>query len=164
MKKIIAFMKLKHSGLTQIDLMTDGCAGQFKNKFYFSNLFHAKQEFGVEMTANFYEANHGKSLCDSIGGTLKRSVRARVLTGSHNVYNAKEFVECALTFVKKIEVWEAKQVDVEEDRKIVEERWSNAKTIKGTRAFHFFAPSQEREGYLECAVTSLGHGKVFRKA
>lgn len=164
MKKIIEFLKLKYSGLRQIDLMTDGCAGQFKNKFYFSNLLHAEQEFGVEMIANFYEAHHGKSLCDSIGGTLKRSVRARVLTGSHNVYNAKGFVECALEFVKKIEVWEAKQDEVEADRKTVEERWNKAKTISGTRSFHYIKPSQEREGYLECAVTSLGHGKVLRKA
>jgi hypothetical protein len=144
--------------------MTDGCAAQFKNKFFFSNILHAAELFGVILTAHFFPTHHGKSLCDAIGGTLKRNVRARVLTGNFTVYNAKQFVECANTFVKKIEVWEVKQEDVLEDRKTVEEQWRVAKTITGTRSFHFFKKSQDREGYLECAITSLSHGKVLRKA
>jgi hypothetical protein len=163
MKKIIAHMKVKYPELEEIELMTDGCAGQFKNKFFLSNLMHAVEEFGVKLTANYYPSHHGKSLCDSIGGTIKRNVRARVLTGEFTVYNAKDFVECANSFVKKIVVWEVKQTEVVTERKKVEARWAEVKTVTGTRSFHYFKPSVEKIGYLRCAVTSLGHGSVYRK-
>jgi hypothetical protein len=164
MKKMIEFLRKKYPDLEELELMTDGSAAQFKNKFYFSNLMSSKELFGILMKANFYETHHGKSICDAIGGVLKRNVRARVLTGKFNVYNAKDFVQCSNSFVKKIEVWEVKQEDVMESRKIVADQWERAKTITGTRSFHYFAPSKEREGFLECAITSLGHGKVLRKA
>lgn len=162
MMKIIKFMKENYPGLLKIELMSDGCAAQFKNKFYLSNLLHA-EEFGVKLTAYFYGTNHGKSLCDAVGGTLKRHVRARTLTGEFNIYNAKDFVECSSTFVKNIIVWEVNQDQVLEIKTKIDSRWSKLKTLSGTRSFHFFKPSETHTGYLDCAVTSFGHGLVTRK-
>jgi hypothetical protein len=163
MKKIIKYVKELYPELEHIELITDGCAGQFKNRFYVSNLEFAKAELGVTTRANFYSTHHGKSRCDSIGGTLKRNVFGRILTGEHTVYNAKEFVACAKTFVKEIIVWSVDQKDVIESVKLVQPRWTNTVTVSGTQGYHSFRPVPGKPGFVECAETSLGDGLQVKR-
>ena len=53
---------------------SDGCAGQYKNRYNFINLLHHEEDFELQAEWNFFATSHGKNACDGIGGTLKRSV------------------------------------------------------------------------------------------
>lgn len=155
--EIIKLVKLKHPDLKHVSFYSDGCAQQFKNKFYLSNLQYSELDFGVTSEAHFSASFHGKSICDGIGGCLKRNVYAEVLRGTTNVYNASQFVQCASKFTKNITVFEIKQSDVDKANAKFKERWENAVTVKGTRAFHSFKVSGEKN-FLDCATSSLGYG------
>ena len=73
-KAILADLKCKLPGLSTIIYFTDGCAGQYKNRNNFYNLFQHKSDFGLNARSVFFATSHGKQLCDRIGGTVKRLV------------------------------------------------------------------------------------------
>lgn len=143
----------RHQKLEKIRMMSDGCAQQFKNKFTLTNLLHAKDDFGVKMEWHFFPTSHGKSAADGLGGTFKRNVFARVLTGELEVGNAKEFYECAKSFAGKTTIFLSLNNAVQDVKGKLNERWKSVKTIAGTRNFHFFSPSDEA-GKIQAAVSS----------
>ena len=58
----------------KIHYFTDGCAAQYKNRYNFAGLCYHETFYGIKCEWNFFATSHGKSACDGIGGTLKRSV------------------------------------------------------------------------------------------
>jgi hypothetical protein len=142
-KIIINDLKTKFPELERVRIMSDGCAGQFKNKFTLSNILHAAEDFGVIVEWDFFPTSHGKSPADGLGGLFKRSVRHRVLTGKWEVYDAKGFYECAKSFSQDTNLFHVTKEQVKVHDKVLNSRWSNLKTIKGTREFHHFEPSLE---------------------
>ena len=52
--------------------MPDGCAGQYKNCYNFSNLCHV-EDYGVPAEWHFFATSHGKSPADGMAGTVKRT-------------------------------------------------------------------------------------------
>ena len=58
--------------LSKIYYFSDGCAGQYKNRYNFLNLYYHKMDFDVECEWHFFATSHGKSACDGIGGVVKR--------------------------------------------------------------------------------------------
>ena len=60
-------------GLCKIHYFSDGCAGQYKNKFNFINISSHTTDFGIACEWHFFATSHGKSACDGIGGTVKRA-------------------------------------------------------------------------------------------
>ena len=66
----ISYLQTESPHVKKIHYFTDGCAGQYKNKYKFVNLCHHEDDFGLEGEWNFFATNHGKSACD---GTVKRS-------------------------------------------------------------------------------------------
>jgi hypothetical protein len=54
---------------------SDGCAGQYKNRKNFVNLYHHKADFGIEAEWNFFATAHGKGPPDAIGGNSKRLMK-----------------------------------------------------------------------------------------
>ena len=53
---------------------SNGCVAKFKSFKNFINLCHHSKDFDLNAEWVFFAINHGKSLCDGIGGTVKRSV------------------------------------------------------------------------------------------
>ena len=53
---------------------TDGSAPQYKNRYNFAGLCYHETFYGIKSEWNFFATSHGKSACDGIGGTVKRSV------------------------------------------------------------------------------------------
>ena len=50
----------------------DGCTGQYKNYKNMLNLCFHKSDFNKAASWSFFATSHGKSPCDSVGGTVKR--------------------------------------------------------------------------------------------
>jgi len=56
---------------TYVEYFSDGCESQYKNKKSFYNLCMHNQDYSMQASWSFLHTNHGKPLCDRIGGTVK---------------------------------------------------------------------------------------------
>ena len=78
--------RLSYPGISNIQYFSDRCSAQHKNYKNFLNLTFHKQDFGFDAVWNFFATSHGKSLCDGLGGTIKRKLTteslSRTKTGS----------------------------------------------------------------------------------
>lgn len=90
-KKIISSLTEDFMRLDTVYFVSDGCAARFKNRFTLSNLFFLEEDFGVTGKWHFFQLLIQKVL-QMVGGTFKRSVYNRCLSGQYSVYNAKDFV------------------------------------------------------------------------
>ena len=71
---LVDYIKTRYEHLTKLFYFSDGCADQHKNYKNFVNLCHHKQDFNIDAEWVFFATSHGKSLCDGIGGFVKRYV------------------------------------------------------------------------------------------
>jgi hypothetical protein len=162
-KIIINEVKSEQPNLKHITFVSDGAASQFKNKFMLSNLLYTEQDFQCTGEWIFFPTSHGKNAVDGIGGTFKRNVYNRVLSGQFQVYSAKEFYECALQFANKTKLFYVEQTDVQKtyDNTLVE-RWTNVKPIPKTRSFHYFTHSADRKSLIACISARRDGTKVIK--
>jgi len=156
LKKILLELQSKYN-VKHVQMFSDNCAGQFKNRFILSNLLFAKDDYGVTMERHFFETSHGKSSADGLGGVIKRGVNCRVLSEAWEVYSAKDFVLCAKTFVKNVNVMEITESDIIAEQMTVQDRWKMTKSIPKTREFHFFKKSATN-GFIVASISSLLDG------
>ena len=68
----IPILKKKIPNLSKLHLFVDGCAGQYKSFNSFYHLCQLKSEFALKVEWNLFATSYGKSLCNGIGGTVKR--------------------------------------------------------------------------------------------
>jgi hypothetical protein len=164
LKYIIATLKSRHSNLKNVKLFSDGCGGQFKNKFQFKNLIFALEDFGVNIELAFFPTGHGKSACDGIGAAVKRHVRYCVLAEDISVVSASDFVDCSNSFTNKIHVHEITQENIDDNNGVLKTRWENenVKNVPGTLKFHSFKCTNDL-GEIQASITSLGHDAKFFK-
>ena len=66
-------IKLKNPSVSKIHYFGDGYLEQYKSKFYFVNMHHHKEDFGMECEWHFFATAHGKSSCDGVYGMVKRA-------------------------------------------------------------------------------------------
>lgn len=151
------FLKLKYDypQLLHAKVFSDGAGSQFKNHFIMSNLLFGMADYGLNLEWNFFATSHGKSSADGLGGTIKRGVYYRMLTDQWDIYSAKDFVDCALSFVKNINIFEVSQNEINEEIKQFSDRWKQSKNMPGMQSRHFFKPSI-KENYISMAKSSIG--------
>lgn len=147
-KTIIKHLKENQTDIKLVRFCSDGCAAQFKNKFTLSNLIHGKEDFDVCAEWHFTPTSHGKSAADGLGGMVKRNVYYRVLTGKYNVYDAKDFYNCAKDFGKGFHIFCVSKEEINDFIPLLQKRWAKVKTFRGTREFHYFAPDYENKMML----------------
>ena len=70
-------IKLKNPSVSKIHYFGDGYLEQYKSKFYFVNMHHHKEDFGMEFELHFFANAHSKDSRDRVDGTTKRTT-ARV--------------------------------------------------------------------------------------
>jgi hypothetical protein len=70
------------AGYSKIDIWTDGCSGQFKNRFFPNFLLSISVAISTSINLNFFVTNHGHSISDA--GQL------HVKKGFHNNRRAQE--------------------------------------------------------------------------
>ncbi|CAH1712061.1 unnamed protein product [Chironomus riparius] len=139
-KLIVRHLRSMYPNLDSINFITDGCAAQFKNKYILSSLVHMEAELGLKPKWHFMPTSHGKSAADGIGGILKRQVSHRILSGMFEIHNAKDFVACADTFVKNINVIYASLDEMKDLSDTLKKRWEKIKMMPSTTKLHYFQP------------------------
>ena len=79
--------------ISNIYIVSDGCAAQFRSRFVFNFLISFQQDVSLEWHYN--EAHHGKGPMDGISGTIKNLVYRKVLSGDVVIDTPKKFAEFA---------------------------------------------------------------------
>lgn len=156
--RIIEIAKEEFPNLSHLRIFSDGCAGQFKNKFGISNLNFAPTDWGLNAEWNFFATGHGKSPCDGLGGSVKRSVHRKVIAGDFRVYSAAEFVACASTCGNKMTIFEMTATEIEEKSNFLKGRWIKVPALNGIQKHHHFRPSSTA-GKIIGSITTRGIGE-----
>ena len=68
---VVSCIMISHTFLKRLLYFSDGAASQYKNFKNLTNLCHHHIDHGLDAEWHFFSTSHGKSPCDSIGGTVK---------------------------------------------------------------------------------------------
>ena len=127
--------------ITSIKYFTDGAASEYKNFKELINLAFHLHNHKLTAEHNFFATSHRKSLCDGIGGTIKReAVNASLRATIDNQIITPEDLYClAKNNIKGVILFYVPSVEIiEHERKFaLELRYSSASTVDGTRSYHF---------------------------
>lgn len=142
---VVQYIKDKFPKVQELLYYSDGCAAQYKNCKNFINLCNHENDFKLSATWGFFATSHGKSPCDGIGGTVKRLVAKASLqmTPGNAIDNVQKFFEYCNTKIENIHFSLISQKIILESRKSLNDRFSKAKTVPGTRSFHHFIPKSK---------------------
>ena len=126
----------------QIHYFSDGCAGQYKNCKNLLNQCLHYEDFSIKSTWSFFATSHGKSPCDGLGGTIKRlTARASLQrTSTDQITTTEDMVKFCQEEIAGITTIFIPTEIVKQRREIMKDRYKIARTIPGTRSFHFFLP------------------------
>ena len=157
LKTLIPLLKETHPQLQKINYYSDGCAGQYKNRYNFINLLFHEKDFGILAEWNFFATSHGKGAADGIPGAMKRSAAKASLQRPYNnqILTAWDFFEHCQKYCINIKCFYTAQTEVEEVTAALEPRFNMALIITGTQKHHHFQPIGA--GKLEISETSHGH-------
>lgn len=142
------YLKVHFPKISKVEYITDGCSAQYKNFKSMMNLCKHKSDFGLDACWSFHATSHGKTVCDGIGGTVKRTVTKKNLQSVHQptqITNAYQMYMFCCELFSKISFFYLSEEQINSTRKNLEERFSKGKTITGTRSFHFFNPTTPDE-------------------
>lgn len=149
--------------LTKIYYFSDGCSGQYKNKFNFVNIAHHVEDFGVTCEWHFYATSHGKNACDGVGGTVKRATAMESLRRSSKdqILSTRDmFAFLTQQFETKIKVLLVDKRYIREVADKLVPRFKRARRVAGTQKLHRFVPIDKC--HLMVYAFSGGAGKAVR--
>lgn len=141
-KHILSRLQSILPNLRKVHYFSDGCAGQYKNRYNFINLCHHQEDFNLECEWNFFATSHGKSACDGIGGTLKRLTAKASLqrTTNRQILTPLDMFNFCKESIPNVIVFYISQEEVNSSEKMLEGRFSIARTIPGTQKLHRIIP------------------------
>lgn len=160
-KKLTIIAKNEKPTIKKLFTFTDGAPTQFKNFKHISNVLYASQDFGVELTENFFATCHGKTSADEIGGNVK-NLTDRLLTNNKNlnINNAKEMFDLIKNKTKTRLILVDKE-EYDGYRAMLQKRWTRVNSIKGTRSFHLFG-KVDKKNVRACATAYSDGEKIFK--
>ncbi len=129
---------------TKIIYFSDGAASQYKNRKNFANLCFHEDDFGISAEWHFSATSHGKGACDGLGGTIKRLAARASLQRPYNdqIMTARQLFDWACRNLPSIHFGYCNLEDYEREQQNLEQRFSLARTLPGTRKLHSFIPIQ----------------------
>ena len=141
-RSCIRFAKNQVSYRKKVHYFTDGCGGQYKNRYNFMNLCHHESDFGLLAEWNFFATSHGKNACDGLGGTVKRLVtKASLQRPTHDQILTPQsmfsYYTSNISGIKFLYV-DNEKITLTEGK--LKDRMAAARGIPGTRQFHCFVP------------------------
>lgn len=160
---VVEFLKEKFPNVESVHYFSDGCAGQYKNCKNFFNLCHHQKDFNLKGCWSFFATSHGKSPCDGIGGTVKRLLtRESLQVGPANaIMTVAKVMEFCQSRIEKISFFLLRKEHLSVCRQNLEVRFSQAKTVPGTRSFHCFVPISECEIATKRISSDCTYNMVF---
>ena len=143
----MSVIKKLHPNLQTIHYVSDGAASQYKNYKNFTNLLYHEADFKVKATWAFTATSHGKSRCDGVGAVVKNTARRAALRGKAILTAEDMYMFCQEKLGNSMEFiyMDRESVSTIQEEFKLEERYSQAKTVPGTRKNHYFVPYSATE-------------------
>ena len=165
----ITYIKFRCPPLKKVHYFLDGCAGQYKNRYNFTNLCYHKEDFGVSCEWHFFATFLGKNACDGIGGrnseksstaraTLQRTIEKQILTPEHM------FQFCEENLSKEIKCFFVTTADLKDTEELLKYQFKDSRAIPGTQKYHIFVPLNKEELMVYPTVSGIGENKRIRKS
>ena len=164
--KLLPYVKLRCPQLRKVHYFSDGCAGQYKNRYNFINLCHHKEDFGLDCEWHFFATSHGKNACDGIGGTVKRATARASLqrTTERQILTPEDmFKFCEEYLSKTMKFFFVTASELKEVEHQIEHRFKDSRAIPGTQKFHRFVPINKEELMVYPISSGIGSRKRIRK-
>ena len=122
--------------MTKVHYFTDGCEGQYENTYNFCNLCHHFDDFHLKQSGTA----QGKSVCDEIGGTVKRpTTKASLKRPAHNqILTPLDMFSYCESDVTGIKFFYMSSTTIKENVILLQDRYNAAQTVNGTRQLHRF--------------------------
>lgn len=141
-KDIMAWLTQHYPQVRKVHYFTDGCAAQYKNRKSFKNLCEHKNDFSIDAEHSFFATSHGKSVCDGLGGTVKRTLRkaSLQLPDDQQIKTASGVYNFCKEKIDNITFHFLDKTGVDLLRNKLEDRFGTTRTIPGTRSFHNYKP------------------------
>ena len=152
---LIPHLVKKYAGLRKIHYFSDGCGGQYKNRYNFANMCSHHSDYMVQCEWHFFATAHGKNACDGIGGIVKRSVSHASLQRpiSGQILTPTAFFDyCVNHLSGKMSFFYVSRDDISLRAKALSDRFNSALLVKGTKKYHRFVPMNVNR--LECYILS----------
>lgn len=138
MNNLMWQIKNDNPNVQTVKVFSDGCAGQFKNRWVMAMLMSKRNFAGINVEWNFLAPGHGKGAVDGIGGTAKRAVATRIKSRAVVVQNAEDFHKCMRQHVTGIESYLIPKDDIQDFKDANEPHWNKVKNLVGiSKHFHF---------------------------
>ena len=146
-KTLINYLKTTMENLQKVLYFSDGCAAQYKNKKKFANLCYHEDDFKVKAEWNFFATSHGKGPCDGAGGTIKRLVTKASLQRTNNdqILNADDMYNFCKDNISGIHFFFISKKDIENEKLLLNQRFTNLKAVPQTRSYHCFTPTDDKK-------------------
>ena len=140
---LMLFIKENLPSVKNIEYFSDGCAGQYKSFKAFLNLSHHQSDFALDATWTFFATSHGKSLCDGIGGTVKRKVLRTSLQRpvDNQILTFRAIEDFCKTPITGVTFMVIDSQDMEPVRENLKSQYKLGDTVPGTRSCHHFVPT-----------------------
>ena len=144
-KRLTSYIKTNLPRIEKLHYFSDGCGGQYKNYKNFMNLCLHFKDFRLKAEWIFFATSHGKSPCDGIGGTVKRTTAKASLQRAIDdqilsVESMYEFCKAKMKDIAFVLIDIETMTDL---REILSRRFKVANTVPGTRSFHHYVPLSE---------------------
>lgn len=162
-REITKWLAINHPEIDTVHYFTDGCAGQYKNRNSFKNLSEHLKDFNMKAEHSFFATSHGKSICDGLGGTVKRILRkaSLQLPDEDQIMTASAVYNYCEKNIENIHFHFIDKKDADSLRLELEKRFSTTRTIPGTRSFHNFKPLQTNNLEIRRTTDSLNPALIF---
>ena len=143
--EIIPILKGIDNNVQRIHYWSDSPTSQYRNKHILDIVANHEERYGIKARWNYFEAGHGKSVCDGLGGSCKRLADEAMRSGKARIQDANDFFKWAtnsnMKNVKFIFVSADKCAETETTLKK-----NPVRPVKGTMKIH--------------GVVGLGHSKI----
>lgn len=165
--KLLTRVRSKCPQLKKVHYFSDGCAGQYKNRYNFTNLCYHEEDFGLACEWNFFATSHGKNACDGIGGTVKRATARASLqrTTERQILTPEDMFQfCEEKLSEKIKYFFVTEPELKDAEQRLEHRFKECMTIPGTQKFHRFVPLNKEELMVYPISSGVGEKKKIMKS
>lgn len=144
--KLVQLVKNLLPDLKLIKYLSDGCAGQYKNKVNLKNVCLHEKDYSVKAQWHFFPTSHGKGPVDGIGATIKRTATTASIRQTANIYSAEEMYSWAQGLKSSTTSWQnfefeiITKKDLDTAEKHIDKITPSLVPIKGTMSYHGFIP------------------------
>ena len=147
-KHLISELKTIKPTIKKIVYMTDGCSGQYKNKYNFTNACFHKADFDVDCECHFFATSHGKNMCDGVAGTLKRLATKASLQreASNHITTPQGFLTFCKENVKNVTCILIQKADIEKIRDELEKEIQRCSYCQRNFGISLYYSSQQKPG------------------